>query len=160
LNAPSHDLERSQIVPRPRHEVFAFFSDVANLQKLTPDFLNFEFLSPLPIAMRAGATVEYRLRLFGVPVRWKTEIELFEPDSRFIDIQSRGPYRSWRHVHQFTDRPGGTRVEDQVAYSLPLGKLGDAVGSSWVRRSLDRIFDYRRDRITELLGGAAPASER
>jgi ligand-binding SRPBCC domain-containing protein len=151
---PSHRLERSQVVPRPRREVFAFFSDVANLQALTPEFLNFEFLSPLPIAMKAGVTVEYRLRLFGLPVRWKTEIELFEPENRFIDIQRRGPYRNWRHLHQFSDHPGGTLMEDRVDYSLPLGALGDFGGRRWVRRSLDRIFDFRRDRIAEILGAA------
>jgi ligand-binding SRPBCC domain-containing protein len=145
-------LEREQVVPRPRPEVFAFFSDAANLERLTPNGLRFRIKSPLPIEMRPGAVIEYDLSLLGVPFGWRTEIERFEPPERFVDIQARGPYRFWRHTHEFEEVAGGTRIADRVVYELPFGLLGDAVQRLFVARQLERIFDYRRRVIAEILG--------
>src|SRR5512135_2403182 len=105
-----HVLERSQLVPRPRGEVFAFFAEARNLEAITPPFLRFEILPPVPEAIRPGALIDYRLRLFGLPFRWRTRIEGVEPEQRFVDVQLRGPYRLWHHTHTFEDAPGGTRV--------------------------------------------------
>jgi ligand-binding SRPBCC domain-containing protein len=151
-----HVLERNQLVRRPRAEVFAFFADAHNLERLTPPFLHFEILTPAPIAMRPGALIEYRLSLFGLPFSWQTEIEAFEPGLRFVDVQRRGPYRRWHHSHTFADAPGGTLVGDRVEYQLPLGPLGEVARALVVRRQLEAIFDYRR-RAIEALWGAPPA---
>src|SRR5689334_13285069 len=94
-----HVLERSQLVRRSRRDVFAFFADPENLDAITPDDLRFEILTPRPIAMCAGALIEYRLRLLGVRFGWLTRIEVFDPEERFVDVQVKGPYRSWRHMH-------------------------------------------------------------
>jgi ligand-binding SRPBCC domain-containing protein len=145
-------LEREQTVPRPRSEVFAFFSDARNLERLTPSTLRFAILTPQPIAMRAGAVIDYSLKLMGVPFRWRTVIELFEPESRFIDVQASGPYALWRHLHEFVDVPTGTLIRDRVEYELPLGPLGALARRLFVRRQLDHIFDYRRRTITALFG--------
>lgn len=145
-------LEREQTVPRPRAEVFAFFSDPANLERLTPRTLSFRILTPQPIPMRAGATIDYRLSLSGIPFRWRTVIELFEPESRFVDVQASGPYRSWRHTHEFVEVPGGTLIRDHVAYELPLGPLGAIAHKLFVRRQLEGIFAYRRRVIDEMFG--------
>jgi ligand-binding SRPBCC domain-containing protein len=150
-----HLLERSQFVPRPRGEVFAFFADARNLERLTPPFLRFQILTPGPIAMRPGALIDYRLSLFGVSFSWQTEIEAFEPESRFVDVQRRGPYRRWHHTHTFADAPGGTLIGDRVEYQLPLGPLGELARVLAVRRQLDAIFDYRR-RVIEAMWGAPP----
>src|SRR5689334_16770332 len=107
-----HVLERAQRVPRPRDEVFAFFEDARNLEAITPAFLRFRVTTPGPIAMAPGARIEYRLSLFGVPFRWRTEIVEYEPGVRFVDVQRAGPYRLWRHLHAFEDAPGGTLVRD------------------------------------------------
>lgn len=154
---PSHVLARSQLVPRPRAEVFAFFADAHNLERITPPALRFRILTPAPIAMRTGARIDYRLSLFGVPFRWRTLIEAFEPESRFVDVQLAGPYRRWRHTHTFAEVPGGTLVGDRVEYALPLGRPGDLLGGWLVRRQLEAIFDHRRVAI-ERLFPAAPAT--
>ena len=97
--------------------------------------------------MRAGATIDYQLSLFGLRFRWRTLIESFEPESGFVDVQTKGPYRSWRHTHTFSDAPGGTLVRDRVEYEVPLGPLGELASRLFVARQLRRIFDFRRAAI-------------
>ena len=142
-----HHFEQEQLVRRSRSEVFAFFADAANLERITPDSLRFEIRSPQPIAMRTGATIHYQLSLFGLRFRWCTLIESFEPESGFVDVQTKGPYRSWRHTHTFSDAPGGTLVRDRVEYEVPLGPLGELANRLFVARQLRRIFDFRRTAI-------------
>lgn len=137
-------LEREQVVPRGRSEVFAFFAAAANLERLTPPTLRFHILTPAPIEMRPGAVIDYRLSLLGIPFRWRTVIEVFEPESRFVDVQASGPYKLWRHTHTFEDAPGGTLLRDRVEYDLPFGPLGRLARAVFVRRQLAAIFDYRR----------------
>ncbi len=146
-------LEREQIIGRPRSEVFAFFADAGNLERITPSFLGFEILTPLPIAMKTGAIIEYRIRLFGVPMRWRTRIDSWTPESSFVDVQERGPYALWQHTHAFDDLGDGrTRMTDRVVYRAPLGVLGRIARRLFVTRMLDRIFDHRRKVIEEIFG--------
>ena len=154
-----HILERTQIVPLPRPDVFAFFADARNLEAITPRFLRFQILPPVPSTLEAGSRIDYRLSLLGVPFRWRTRIAAWEPGVRFVDVQERGPYALWHHTHTFADVAGGTRVSDQVEYRLPLGALGEVAHPIMVRRTLARIFDHRRDRVAELLG-APPDAQR
>ncbi len=146
-----HRLVRTQRVARPRRDVFAFFAAPENLEAITPDTLRFEIRTPRPIPMRAGAVIEYRLRLVGVGFRWITRIDVFEPEERFVDVQLRGPYRLWRHTHEFFDVPGGTLVRDTVDYDVGRGPVGELARVLFVGRQLERIFDHRRTRIEELL---------
>jgi ligand-binding SRPBCC domain-containing protein len=147
-----HLLKREQFVPRPRSEVFAFFADASNLERLTPGSLRFEIKTALPIEMRQGALIDYRIALFGVPLRWQTLIEIFEPEQRFVDVQLKGPYQLWRHTHEFVDEPGGTTVRDHVEYEMPLGVLGDLVRKLFVERELAEIFNFRSTTIAEIFG--------
>jgi len=140
-------LERQQWIRRPRDEVFEFFEDATNLARITPPFLGFRILTPPPIRMGEGTLIDYRISLFGVPLRWRTRIELYEPGVRFVDTQIRGPYRLWRHTHEFTDAPGGTWMKDRVEYAIGLGPAGSLAHALFVRRTLDRIFDFRRDAV-------------
>ena len=156
----THVLERAQLIDRPRGEVFSFFADARNLEAITPEFLRFEILPPAPVEMRAGTLIDYRLSLFGVPFRWRTRIEEWEPGRRFVDLQLRGPYALWHHTHAFEDADGGTRMTDRVRYRLPLGPLGELAHPVFVRRTLERIFDFRRDRIARLLGAGAARAAR
>ena len=142
-----HLFEQEQLILRTRPEVFAFFADPSNLERLTPDSLHFEIRSPQPIAMRAGATIDYQLSLFGLKFGWRTLIESFEPESGFVDIQTKGPYRTWRHSHTFSDAPGGTLVRDRVEYEVPFGPLGELARRLFVERQLRRIFEFRRAAI-------------
>jgi GrpB-like predicted nucleotidyltransferase (UPF0157 family)/ligand-binding SRPBCC domain-containing protein len=139
-------------LPRPRDEVFQFFSDAANLGTLTPPWLNFEILTPT-IALRPGVRIDYRLRLYGFPVRWQSEISRWEPPERFVDEQRRGPYRSWVHTQKFVEERGGTRVGDLVDFEVPFGWL---VGGL-VMRDVRRIFAFRTSVLVKLYGKAAPA---
>jgi ligand-binding SRPBCC domain-containing protein len=147
-----YHLERSLFIPRPREEVFAFFAEAGNLERITPTFLHFQILTPQPIQMKAGTLIKYRLRLFGVPFHWKTRIETFDPISSFTDVQLTGPYRRWHHRHDFSDAPGGTMMRDRVDYELPLGPLGTIARTLFVRRAVEQIFDHRNAAITKIFG--------
>lgn len=131
-------------VPATLQDTFGFFSDAANLQRLTPAWVNFRIRTPLPIAMRAGVEIDYRIVVRGLPIPWRTRIEVWEPGVRFIDRQVIGPYRWWWHTHEFEALPGGTRVIDTVEFAP---RMAWATGAL-VRSDVERIFAYR----TEALG--------
>lgn len=154
----THVLETSLVVHRPRGDVFGFFAEPENLDSITPPDLRFEIQTPRPIVMRAGALIAYRLRLLGIPFGWLTRIEVFEPEERFVDVQVRGPYRRWRHAHEFEETPQGTLVRDRVEYELPLGAVGELAHRLFVGPRLRRIFAHRAGRISELLERRRPAS--
>ncbi len=145
-----HILEREQLIHRPLAQVFAFFANAANLEALTPPFLHFHILTPLPIEMSAGTLIDYEIRLLGLGLQWQTLIESFEPDHRFVDVQKRGPYRSWRHEHDFVAVPEGTLVRDRVTYEMPLGIVGEIGRALVVNRTLDKIFDFRRQAMARM----------
>jgi ligand-binding SRPBCC domain-containing protein len=151
-----HRLERSQRIPGRRDEVFAFFADASNLEAITPPFLHFRILSPLPIEMRAGARIDYALSLGGVPLKWRTRITDWEPGVHFVDEQESGPYALWRHTHRFEDQGSSTLMSDLVEYAEPLGALGWVAHVLFVERALDRIFDFRRDAIRRRFGPETP----
>lgn len=146
-----HTLVREKLIRLPRGEVFPFFADARNLEALTPESLRFEILTPAPIEMKVGALIDYRLSLHGLPLRWRTLIAEWEPGRRFVDLQLEGPYRLWRHTHEFEDAPGGTRMRDTVEYELPLGPLGELAHALFVRREVEGIFAHRSRMIEPLL---------
>jgi ligand-binding SRPBCC domain-containing protein len=149
----------SQTVPRPRADVFAFFSDAQNLEAITPPWLSFRMVHRTPGEMRPGTELTYRLKIHGIPVRWVSRITEWVPDQRFVDEQIRGPYAIWHHTHTFEEVDGGTRIDDLVRYRLPVAPLGDWIAGWLVARDVRRIFDYRRLRIAELLTAETPAPE-
>jgi ligand-binding SRPBCC domain-containing protein len=152
----THLLERSQRVEVPIDQAFAFYGDERNLEPLTPPWLHFEVTTPRPIVMAAGTLLEYRLKLHGIPIRWRTRIDTWEPPSRFTDFQEKGPYSLWEHTHTFEkDGEGSTVIRDQVRYSIPWGPLGAIAHRLFVRRDLERIFDFRRDAIAQRIGRLA-----
>ena len=150
-------LEREQWVPASLEEVFAFFSDAANLDTITPSWVGFRFRTPLPIEMRAGARIEYELRLAGVPFAWRTRIVRWDPPRGFLDVQESGPFALWEHAHRFTPQPGGVWMQDVVRYALPLGPLGAVAHALAVRAALAAIFDHRFERVRQRFGDAAPS---
>ena len=146
--------ESEQKVAAPLAEVFAFFSRAENLQKITPPSLHFEITS-LPSEMRAGALIDYKIRIRGLPVRWRTEIAEWKPPHSFVDVQLRGPYALWHHTHSFEAlKDGTTLMRDRVVYRVPFGPLGLLVAPVFVTPEIGRIFAYRSKVIGEMFRGS------
>jgi ligand-binding SRPBCC domain-containing protein len=144
-------LERADLVPSPRDEVFEFFSDPRNLARITPDGMGFKITHIDELPIRPDFRIEYTIRpLLGIPVKWVTRISIFEPPYRFVDVQEKGPYRYWRHEHCFDDLGDQTLMRDCVQYELPFGILGSVAHRIVVARQLKSIFDYRARKIASI----------
>ena len=144
-------LYREAVVQAPLDEAFGFFADAANLERLTPSWLRFSIRSPTPIAMREGVEIEYRIHLYGIPIRWVTTIDVWEPGRRFVDRQITGPYLWWRHEHRFEAIGNTTRVVDDVHYRPRVAWLT----SRLVTRDVERIFDYRQAELQRIFRASA-----
>jgi ligand-binding SRPBCC domain-containing protein len=129
-----HTFESELWLPQSPEELFLFFSNASNLEQITPPWLNF---------------IDYRLRVHGFPVRWRTRINAWEPPHRFVDEQIRGPYRRWVHEHTFTSAKGGTRMHDKVTYAVPLDVL---VHRLFVLRDIKEIFQFRSGALRRRFG--------
>ncbi len=140
-------IERTQRIEHPLEEVFDFFGDPANLERLTPPWLNFRVLGCSTETIEEGSLIDYQLRLHGIRIRWRSLISSWEPAQRFVDEQVRGPYRSWHHTHTFDEVAGGVLVCDRVRYGVWGGAL---VNRLLVRRDLEKIFDYRMRALAEI----------
>lgn len=145
--ARPYHFESEVFVALPPERVFPFFADAHNLQRIAPPWLRFQVLTPPPIPMKVGTLIDYRLRLHGLPLRWRTRITVWQPPFRFVDEQIRGPYKLWRHEHTFIEHEGGTLCRDHVDYDMPLGPL---VHRLLVRPDIRRIFRHRARRLHEL----------
>ena len=144
-----HELRSELWLPRPLDEVFPFFADAANLELITPPFLKFHIEGPMPVEMKEGSLINYRLKVRGIPMRWQSEITVWEPGRRFVDEQRKGPYRMWCHEHSFEERDGGTVARDHVRYAVPLDFI---VHPLFVAPDVKRIFAYRKEKMEELFG--------
>ncbi len=137
-------------LPRPPEQVFPFFADAGNLDAITPPWLHFHIVTPWPIEMRAGARIDYKLRVRGLPLRWRTLIKKWQPPHRFVDEQVRGPYRQWIHTHIFEPHEGGTLTRDLVQYAVPFDFIAHPL---FVRRDVERIFAFRQEALWARFGG-------
>lgn len=146
LNAPVHGhsrLVKSQFVGAEPADVWHFFSQPENLQRITPPWLKFRIKSISTKHMQQGTEITYRLRLKGIPMTWKSLISKWAEGDSFVDEQITGPYRTWHHTHSFEKLSHGVLIRDDVAYQLPLGKLG-AMAAGWlVRKDIEQIFSHR-----------------
>jgi ligand-binding SRPBCC domain-containing protein len=140
-------LETETIIHAPLDEVWPFFCDARNLERLTPAFLRFEVLTPEPIEMGVGTLIDYKLRIRGLPIRWQSEITAWEPPHRFVDEQRRGPYRLWHHEHTFRAEGDHTVARDLVRYDHIGGKLANRL---LVGPDVRRIFAYREEVLQQI----------
>lgn len=146
-----HIFKSSLEIQLPLEEVFAFFSDAENLERITPAELGFNIVTPTPFEMRKGALIDYKLTLHGFPMKWRTEITRWEPPHLFEDTQLSGPYKQWIHQHRFAEiEPGKTLMEDEVRYRLPLEPLGD-IANFFIARQVAGIFEHRNKAVAEIL---------
>jgi ligand-binding SRPBCC domain-containing protein len=140
-------LQTKTTFKQPRHEVFAFFGNAENLQLITPPWLDFKILTPLPIDIQQGTLIDYRLKLKGIPFDWRTEISRWDPPGCFIDRQIKGPYKSWIHEHRFEEGDDHTIMTDRVEYRLPGGPFGSLLHALVVENQLRKIFNFRLQKI-------------
>ena len=140
-------LTAKMTVDLPREEVFEFFADANQLERITPSWLNFKVLTPRPITMKAGLLLDYKIRLHAIPIKWRTEISAWDPPFRFVDQQLKGPYKRWHHEHTFEEVDGKTVVLDNVHY-IPSG--GSLIHRFMVKPDLEKIFRFRHDTLTEI----------
>ncbi len=147
-----HILKREITIELPLAAVFEFFSQALNLEKITPPDLGFNIVTPQPIEMREGTIIEYRIKLNGFPMNWKTLISKWDPPNAFVDEQLSGPYKQWIHRHSFTALDANkTLIEDEVRYRLPLEPFGD-VANFFIERQLKYVFDFRANAVEEYFG--------
>ena len=149
-----HRLVSEVWLPAPVSAVFDFFSNAANLNQITPPWLQFRILTVNAGSMNRGTFIDYRLKIRGVPVSWQSEIEIWDPPHRFVDTQRKGPYRKWVHAHDFEERENGTFVRDRVEYALHGWIFESLVDRFLVRPDLERIFQYRRNKLQEIFSGS------
>lgn len=152
-------LRCSQWLPHPPAAVFPFFADAHNLELLTPSFLRFQVLTPKPIAMHEGTLIDYRIKVHGLPMRWRTLISRWDPPHCFVDEQLRGPYTTWHHTHTFEAHDGGTRLGDVVRMQPRGGPLAPLVMSLFVKKDVERIFRFRAEAMARQFGGGPVRSE-
>lgn len=155
MPARHHVLDTTVWLPLARAALFPFFADAANLNLITPPWVHFRVLTPMPVEMREGVLLDYRIRLHGVPIRWRTRITRWLPEEGFVDEQIKGPYTLWRHEHTFEESYGGTLCRDRVTYAHLGGSL---VHRFFVGPDVRRIFEYRQRRLLELFDGATDGS--
>ena len=150
---PTHELRTRTVLDAPIDEAFAFFSQAENLGLITPAAMHFEIQGRVPVISN-GATIDYRLRVGPMPIRWRTRIAEWEPPHCFIDLQESGPYRCWWHKHTFSAQGDRTVMEDHVYYAPPFGALGRLANHWFVVPRLRQIFGYRRDVIRLRFGAS------
>ncbi|MEM7147334.1 MAG: SRPBCC family protein [Verrucomicrobiota bacterium] len=146
-------IERSQTLPTTLTEAWDFIKTPANLNRITPDDLDFKIITDLPEEMTDGLLIEYRI---GIPLlgrrTWLSEIKHIRPRHSFVDDQRVGPYKLWYHYHQITEAPdnAGVTFLDRVAYEVPFSFIGKIAHPLFIRPTLERIFDHRQSALAQI----------
>ena len=146
-----YQLKRTQFIKADLQTCWTYFSAPANLHTITPDYIDFKVLTPVPDEMYEGLIIKYTIRpILGIPLTWISEIKTIREGIYFIDEQRQGPYKLWHHEHHFKEVEGGVEMTDIISYSMPYGVIGKVARWLFVRRQLENIFDYRFKKVDEL----------
>lgn len=140
----------SQFIPDEVDNVFDFFKEAKNLENITPPLLNFKILNQSTPDIKQGTEFNYKLKVHGLPIYWKTFITNWKVNEMFTDYQAKGPYRTWFHTHEFYKVKGGVLMIDSVDYALPFGYFGDIFGNWLVKKDVKKIFGYRKEVIEKI----------
>jgi ligand-binding SRPBCC domain-containing protein len=144
-----HIFRSELLLPKSPSEIFPFFANARNLETITPPWVRFEIVTKGVVEMRVGALIDYKISIHGIPMKWRTKITAWDPPHRFVDEQIKGPYRQWIHEHVFEESPDGSLCTDRVHYSVLGGSL---VNFLFVKRDVQRIFEYRNATLSRVLG--------
>jgi ligand-binding SRPBCC domain-containing protein len=147
-----YELRRQVIIPAPVGEVFSFFNAAENLNLITPPWLYFKILTPLPVIMKKNTLINYSIKFLGFRTTWRTEIKVWQPPDRYVDRQIKGPFRVWEHTHLFKEKGEGTQMEDVIRYAVPGFVFSPLIHFLFVRPRLDKIFAFREMSILEYFG--------
>jgi ligand-binding SRPBCC domain-containing protein len=145
-----HILTKTTVINKTLSEVFEFFSNAENLNKITPPDMQFKILTPLPIIIKKGTLIDYKIKVNGIPFKWQTEISEREPNKRFVDKQLKGPYRVWIHEHTFEEKDGKTIMNDHVQFLSPGWFLEPIINKLFIEKKVKGIFAYREKILTNL----------
>ena len=144
-------LRRQQFLPITIDKAWCFFSSPLNLTLITPDNLGLMLLTKVNLSMQVDDEIDYQVSpIFGIPLKWKTQISKVKKPFHFIDKQIKGPYKFWEHLHEFEEVEGGVLIKDTVNYVIPFGWIG-RLFSFYVKRKLTSIFDFRENALNKLL---------
>ncbi|MEO8665914.1 MAG: SRPBCC family protein [Ignavibacteria bacterium] len=146
----NHIAQRKTLINKNITKVFDFFSKAENLDLLTPPHLGFKIISKLPLEMKVGTLIDYRLKLNGIPFRWQSIISRWDPPYLFEDKQLTGPYKVWIHEHKFEDKDGSTLMTDTIEYLSPGGIFEFIPHALFVKKKLSEILDYREKTLNEI----------
>ena len=147
-----HELVREQFLRLDQEVAFNFFRDPQNLDRITPPWMGFKIAGPVPSEIKRDTRIEYRLKLFGVPLSWRTHITHWDPPYAFVDSQEHGPYKSWEHLHTLQPIGDGVLMRDRVRYRVPFQPLSRPIHTMFIRPTLERIFNYRYSAISRMFG--------
>lgn len=141
-----------QFLPIDVNRSWDFFSSAKNLALITPPELDFNILTSVGNKeIFEGMKIDYTVKpLFGLPLRWQTEICKVNKPLFFTDRQLKGPYKLWEHTHTFIEKDNGVLVKDEVKYKLPFGIIGSIAHSLIVRKKIENIFQFRKEALKKI----------
>lgn len=146
-----YTLEREQCVQCSLTDAWNFLKKPSNLNCITPADLDFQIISDLPEEMYNGLLIEYRIKIPVIGNHcWVAEIKHIH-DYAFVDEQRIGPYSFWYHYHKLIDFDGRVKVIDRVYYDVPYGLIGRVLHALFIRKTLERIFDFRKEKLDEIM---------
>ncbi len=143
----------SQKLPISLDDAWDFLSSPNNLKLITPESMNFKIIDWDKKKAYPGQIIQYTVSpVFGMKIKWVTEITQVKRNSYFIDEQRFGPYSFWHHKHFIKEIDNGILMDDIIHYKIPFGFIGEILNKVYVQNKLNKIFKYRENKLNEIFG--------